>query len=288
MLEGTSYERVGERTKLLTNTLNCDVTLAEDRYLTRHLSDQRLPHHRAFEMAVIDLNEETPFARDEVHLCLAQDVNSSAPTQYYVIKKAVLDPVIVDLIAAGIRPRTILLQSGDRKFSLSSQSLKSVHPIFGTATRSRKMLNASGGLLALLIIVTFGNLYYRYVQANALLEVEILDKHSRALEVRKLLDRRTHEIALVESARKRKALAVPIVRVWEELTKALPDSAWITDFTLNDDVLTFSGFADSAAGLISTLDASPLFAEPAFTSPVVRIPGQAGERFTIKLSVVQA
>jgi general secretion pathway protein L len=288
ILEGTSIERVGERTKAITNANSCILMVASDRYISRHLSDRRLPFTRARQIAEIDLSEGTPFDVNDVHICFAEYTGPADGTEYFLIKKDVLDPIIGSLIDAGICPLWIELKTQNLKLCLSRQSLKSIHPVFGRRTWSERLVTASVILFLLTALLTFGHIYYRYVQADEMLMAQVDEKQKAALEVRKLLDRRERDIAVVEAARKSKAQAVPVVRVWEELTRVLPDTAWITDFSLNGDSLSFSGSAVSAAELISILDASPLFADPSFTSPVVRVPGQVGERFAIKLSVVRS
>jgi hypothetical protein len=46
-----------------------------------------------------------------------------------------------------------------------------------------------------------------------------------------------------------------------------------------------SGYSAAAAELISSIDAVPLFAKPAFNSPIVKDPQQNVERFEILFNV---
>lgn len=286
-LEGTSVERVGERTRLLTNASTCTLAISDGRYISRQLTDRRLPFTRARQMAAIDLTDGTPFEADNVHVCLTEDSDRSSGTRYFLIRKDVLNPVIENLTDAGVRPQSIILKTPQGEQRLSRQSLQSIHPVFRQKTWLQQLVRGVLFLLVVSGVVTFAHAYYRYTGADEQLTVQVNEKQKAALEVRKVLDRRAQDIAAVEAARKSKEQAVPVVRVWEELTRTLPDAAWITDFNLNGDSLSFSGFANSAAGLIPVLAGSTLFANPSFTSPVVRIPGQTGERFTIKLNVVR-
>jgi len=57
------------------------------------------------------------------------------------------------------------------------------------------------------------------------------------------------------------------------------------DLSAKGDDLTITGFSASAAELIKPIDASPLFSAPEFASPVVRVPGQDGEHFTISAKI---
>lgn len=286
-LEGASIERVGERTKLLTNTSVCTLAISDGRYISRRLIDRRLPFTRGRQIAAIDLTDGTPFEPDDVHLCFTESSDQSSGTRYFLIRKDVLNPVIENLMDAGVHPQSIVLKTPDGEQRLSRQSLQSIHPVFRQKTWLQQLVRGAFCLLVVSGVVTFAHAYYRYSAADEQLTVQVNEKQKAAREVRKVLDRRAQDIAAVEAARKSKEQAVPVVRVWEELTRTLPDTAWITDFNLNGDSLSFSGFANSAAGLIPVLAGSLLFADPSFTSPVVRIPGQSGERFAIKLNVVR-
>lgn len=286
-IEGTSLDSVGERTKLLTNATSCSITISEGRYLSRHLSDRQLPFSRARQMASIDLADGTPFTQSDVYICLPENPDATRGTSYFLIRKDVLDPVIGSLVAAGVQPVALAVKTPDGEVWISRQSLRDIHPAFVRKSWNDKLLVGTVALLAALTVLTYGHSYYRYSQAESVLDEQVASRQKAALEVRKLLDQREKDIAAVEAARKSKAQAVPVVRVWEELSRTLPDNVWITDFSVNGDTLVFNGFSGAAAELISTLDASPLFVNPSFTSPVVRIPGQEGERFAIKLSVVR-
>jgi general secretion pathway protein L len=76
-----------------------------------------------------------------------------------------------------------------------------------------------------------------------------------------------------------------VVSVIENLTRLLPDSAWLTDLRIDGDTVDISGFSKSAASLIPILETSSVFSEAAFTSAVTRDPSEAKERFSMKLRV---
>jgi general secretion pathway protein L len=123
----------------------------------------------------------------------------------------------------------------------------------------------------------------RYSAAEDVLAHTLELKRSEALGVRKLLDIEHRNRVAVETLTKSKRETPQIVEIWEELTKILPDDSWLTDLSVDGSVIKMTGFArKSAASLVALLEKSKLFSEPSFLSPVVRVPGQSGERFEIQ------
>lgn len=87
-----------------------------------------------------------------------------------------------------------------------------------------------------------------------------------------------------------KVSEVSKIEILRELTQLLPDKVWVWNFKYNGKEIEISGFADSASGLISLLDKSPLFEKVEFLAPVTKevLRGMRGEdlgekeRFKIK------
>ena len=77
------------------------------------------------------------------------------------------------------------------------------------------------------------------------------------------------------------------VAILKELTQVLPPSVWIWGLKYSGKEVEISGYADSASGLISLLDKSPLFEKVEFLAPVTKerekSAGGERERFKIKM-----
>lgn len=284
-IEGIADDRVGEQIAELTSNRTCELVFQEGRYLARLLSANRLPFSRAYEMALIDLSEDTPFFPSDMHIGFAAADKTTAGTEYFAIKKDRLDPILQSLRRAKLKLTDIRLQRTVGSTSLSTKSLVNIHPAFRSRNRATFGFAATGIILSLLSFATIAHAYSRFHDASQQLASEIAQKQKLALEVRRQLDSQAKDMAALVIVDKQKAQAVPVVLMWEELTRLLPDTAWIADLSLNRDGLTFSGSSTAAAGLIPILDASPLFQDATFVSPVVRMPGEKGERFVIRLKV---
>jgi hypothetical protein len=67
-----------------------------------------------------------------------------------------------------------------------------------------------------------------------------------------------------------------------EVTKLIPPPGWVGSFDLDRQNLQIAGESEQAAGLLKTLDNSPLFERSEFTMPITRTP--SGDAFRIRLA----
>jgi general secretion pathway protein L len=88
--------------------------------------------------------------------------------------------------------------------------------------------------------------------------------------------------------RQRWADGIRIVALWEEVTRRLPDTAWLTDLRVENDTMWINGYARSASELVGMIAASPMFSGVALSAPVVREDGRASERFQIRMKIESA
>ena len=66
-----------------------------------------------------------------------------------------------------------------------------------------------------------------------------------------------------------------------EVTKLIPPPGWVGSFDLDRQGLQIAGESEQAAGLLKTLDGSPLFERSEFTMPINRTP--TGDAFRIRV-----
>lgn len=255
------------------------------RYLALPFSSQNFPYHRSLEIAQAVAYEKTPFDPDAVSVI---PIRSDGPqTSALIIKKSSLANFLDEAMARRAIPEALGIVGNGSTIWLPRRALETLHPIFVHLRRRRQWLVAAFAALLVVVGSTYMNLYLRYSAAEDQLTTIVDAKRDEALSVRKLLDRQQKSVAAVEAARTGKNLAVPAVRVWEELTRTTPDDAWITDLSFDGDAITLTGYATRSAGLIKDIASSPIFKDPGFVSPVVRVPGQAGERFELRAKVIQ-
>lgn len=73
--------------------------------------------------------------------------------------------------------------------------------------------------------------------------------------------------------------------VLAELSKLLPDDSFVTALDYDGKTVQVQGESVSAAGLVETLDASPMFKEVGFKAPVSKVQGTSGDRFHISATL---
>lgn len=260
--------------------------LAQGRYFKRPLSNKILPFSRAQTMARLDMDEHAPFLAEGTYVLFTESAVGTG-TDYYIVRKLILDPVLEEVARSMHRVGAIRLQADDGDKFLSRASLRSVVPVSrGQAFRAKLLAGAVAALLALSVL-TYAHAYMRSATAAARLTELVEFKQEKAMAVRKKLETRQQELQLLQAARAAKAEAVPVSALWEDLTRLLPDSTWLTDLTIRNEQVAITGFSSSAADLIAVLGASPLLSDPSFASPVMRVPGQQGERFSIQMRMKQ-
>jgi general secretion pathway protein L len=78
------------------------------------------------------------------------------------------------------------------------------------------------------------------------------------------------------------------LEIWSELTKIIPDAAWLQSLSQKEDTVLLDGTAADAESLIQYLEASKLFRNVRFVSPVIKNPGEEKVRFSISMELERA
>lgn len=262
-----------------------ELILEAGRFLERPLSAFRLPKGRAGEMAAIDIQSATPLDPADVIILFASNVQELPGQRYFVVKRQVLEPLIKAVEGVPANVASIALQT---EHGLLEMEPDSYRHLMSRAKRNAFMRKAAIAALATCLVgtaATFAHAQWRYARGAQQLDTAIESLDADVKEVRALSERRKEQIQQIASVREQKQQAVPVIKIWEELSRVIPDDAWASDLSINGGKIRVTGFSQSAAGLIAALDASPLFRGPTFSAPVVKSPEMDRERFTIDMEL---
>jgi len=261
-----------------------DVRVHSSLTLTRLLASRRLPARQARAMAELDMLASTPLDPFQVHIVFTDQQGSGC--RYRVIKRKALAPALDAIRRSGASVGVISIAAEDGDEIIDRLSHREIIP--PTQKDRLKKLASRVVLAAFLVAVagTYAHALWRYNVAQDQLDEQIAAAQVQAKLARSQIEKRQAELDQAATIRDEKQNSPSLVRTWAELTRVLPDDAWLTDLQTKGDEVTIDGLAVSAANLIEPLEASPLFASPDFTAPVVKVPGQEGERFAIKAKVV--
>ncbi len=123
----------------------------------------------------------------------------------------------------------------------------------------------------------------RQTQALARLEAMTEEVKTKALAVRKQMDLLESERAKHLALDQRKTLAPGVLGTWSELTRILPDTAWLETIRIDGDTVEITGYALSAAELVSLIEQSAMFKDAGLSSPVTQDDRVGAERFGVRL-----
>lgn len=104
----------------------------------------------------------------------------------------------------------------------------------------------------------------------------------KSLVLREQLDELTAAADFVVEAKRDRPM---ITALMAELTRALPDQAYVSQITIDDQTIQLHGLARSASGIIGHLEQSAMFRAPRFRSPVTMEAGENLERFDIEVEI---
>jgi len=84
---------------------------------------------------------------------------------------------------------------------------------------------------------------------------------------------------------KRKQTQPSSVMVLEAMSRALPDSTYVTELRIEGDKVQVVGLTQDAPSLIKLVEQSPQFTRATFFAPTTRSQNEPGERFHIEAHI---
>ena len=119
-----------------------------------------------------------------------------------------------------------------------------------------------------------------------------IERETDALEprVKALLDARDRQQRAAEQVAgplRLKSSRPPLVALLDDLTKAVPDGAWLQSLTLSGRELVIDGLSPSAATLALALEKSRSFAKVGFRAPITRDPATGLEHFQLSAAITE-
>lgn len=148
--------------------------------------------------------------------------------------------------------------------------------------------SAASGLNRVLLAANVAALTFALVipvqrQENYLdeLRLRVDDARTRAIasaDIQRRIDTLRKELSLLAGARSDSGSVVELI---EELTRVLPDDTWLNRLEIRDGEVHFQGFSKAASALVGMVEASALFREARFGSPITRDARTGRERFYV-------
>jgi general secretion pathway protein L len=245
---------------------------------------------RASEILQVDLERTTPF-RDEVltgwHRPPQDTSGDQVSLHHVILKRDLIVPVLDDIRAAGLPIKAVvpveangnplpvnLLPTAQRSSASAMVALRTV------ALACVAALYAFAIVAIWLTISGLGT-------ALATSDSEVRKAADEAREITRIVTEANTMAAQLAQPRLSKIGRTPVTAIWEEVTRLLPESTWLSSFRVEDDTVQIDGNSSNASELIPLLAGSPLFRNVTFASPVTRDPQRGTERFQIRIQVAR-
>lgn len=261
--------------------------LAPQSYLTREMRLPASAENEVWPILDLELTRGTPFGPEQVYQgChfLGERSSNEIKISHIVVKRGQLEWVL-NIVRAedyDLLPRIKLLHNESAlEFDLRP-SISAPGPKRLVLHRLRSITAVSAIASVLLLL---GLLHWRQMTALYELSLRTEATRERAVVVRTKLSELERDMAIFSALQEAYEQRPSIVTILRELTELVPDGAWLTELNIEPDAIILTGHAKSSVNILVAFEASPLFGQARFASPVIRAPGDSVERFSIRLEM---
>jgi len=152
----------------------------------------------------------------------------------------------------------------------------------------RRILNPT---LACLALVLAGLLIYLPMQRDGRLAAALSARVDQLRNEARVAERLREEIAAerrnVLSVVTRKLEAPPFVRILDDLTRLIPDSAWVSRLDFRDGTIRAVMNAPESGSIVRLIEGSDRFSDARMVTAVRQIPVTGHEQFTLSFSAIK-
>jgi general secretion pathway protein L len=251
--------------------------------LRRQLQLPLLPDREVRSAIELQLDRVSPFnvdtARFDVRVVSRDSAAGTMAVDALIVSRATIEAAEARLAVLGLRPFAIDSESaaGQREgFNLLAAEAKA---------EPRRALAINAGIVCAVAAIWYVAMMSwqaardREVEAWRAHIGELAPAAQRAIAMRQQLELMGEHFAVAREHKPGFSL-----EVLAELTRALPETARLTELRFAGDTIDLTGVAQDAPSLIPRLEASAVFKDVKFRSPVMRRPETGLERFEITMT----
>ena len=246
-----------------------------------------------YQVVGFEMERLTPFKTDQVYYDVRligklPDLNQ-IKVELVLVPRKNLDAMLKRMVGLGLLPGRVDAATGDEADRKKPQLRYNLLPqkLHDKPNNRKRLIN---GFLLFLVIVLIGltAALPLWMKHNYMLELEADVKgESRAANEVQSLKQEADALARESDFLLRKKSTEPVmVEIINELTVRLPDNTWLEHVNYRNPKLQIHGQSPSASALIEILEASPIFKDTSFVSPVSQDRNTGLERFQIAIQIV--
>jgi len=292
-----SLTRLMPQTKALMRRLakaNIILRLTAQDALEKELSLPAAAKENLYQVVAYELDRYTPFKEDQVYFAVKPLEGVNEPGQIRVMliltTREVLDGLCEEIKALGLSPLLADYEGSANDFDRLDDSYNLLPERLRQKTaKIPHLINTALISLTcfLLVAVIAMPVWFEYQTVNALqLKTDALEKDAKKVkalqsDIDAVIDE-TRQLIEEKSARPQ------VIVMLNALSSLIKDDTWLSYVQYSDGHLQIQGESPAASTLIAVLEASDLFVNARFVSPVTQDSISKVERFQITVDVAKA
>jgi len=264
--------------------------LSADQAIKKILSLPSAAKENLWQVVSFELDRLTPFNAEQVYYSvkiLDKEVQGKIKVLLILTPKAILDDIVLQLNNAQIYPSVADYcgQANDFTYDLEPYNLL---PEEHRPVKNKTTQMAIAGLTVIAMVLAIAVLAFPIWQKqkevdNLRYALRALQEDTQVVQSQQLdIDLIVEETELLINIKQR---APELTELLNLLSQLMPNDTWLTHFKYNEDYLQIQGQSPSASGLISVLEASSLFSNARFVSPLTQDKKTGLERFQIRMDL---
>jgi general secretion pathway protein L len=265
------------------------ISISVARCFLRHLKLPQNALARVGQILDLDIARITPFKRQDVFsgwICYQTHTESSyMDIEHVLIQKTFVAAALDAVQRSGAKP--IGFVAHDAAGVAKRMALSSDGDQFGRVKMRawRRIAGVSLGAFLFSIMVFATAIVSR--QSNILSDVGAQSEGlaKTVAEVRLKLDAIKVNSTEISGLQLRKSSVAGRLAIIEELSRILPDTAYLDAMVIDANRINIDGGAKSPEQLIAALESSAVFQNVSFSSPVFKNPGDTQSHFSIKFDL---
>ena len=268
-------------------------------YILRLSSDQAIKKilylpaaakENLLQVVAFEMDRYTPFNAEQVYFAvkpLGKEENGQQKVLLVLTPKEILDTIYQQLNNVQIYPAVVDYEGAANNFAddLDTYNLSPEweRPVKNKVTQFFFWFFSFTLLMLTVAVLDFPVWHEGQTVESLRYQLKQLEKdshyvQSRQLEIDDIVD---ETVRLIEA----KNSAPSMTELINSLSQLMPDDTWLTHFKYNDARLQIQGQSPFASALIGVLEASPLFSNARFVSPLTQDKRTGLERFQISVDV---
>lgn len=263
--------------------------------LVRRLELPERARADAERILALDLERATPLNCEDVYMTHTRDLSQSQPGKgmigivQLIVKRSTVDRAVERLQSAGASIDAVDCWAENGSTALPVNFFDGATGGKASAgRRNGRLAVILTGLVAVLAASATGTSIVRHQNALASLEQQTADARAAVTKLEAQQGIATAAVRDGASVLKLKSERPAVVLIIDELTRLLPDTVFLNEFSLDGDTVDISGFAKRSAELVPLLERSQIFAGAALSAPVTFDEARDKERFSYRLGLRNA